>query len=91
MLSGTDSVQLQERMFALWSALSKSVWDSDESLGPEPWESMHEKVQAAWDALTQPNNLEGLELWASGDLNPAAREAADRALQECRSRTRDPA
>ena len=74
MLSGTDPVQLQERMFALWSALSKAVWDSGESLGPEPWESMNDKVRAAWDALTQPSNLEGLESWASGPdcTTPAA-------------------
>ena len=92
MLSGTHPDQLRKRMFALWSALEQAVWDSGECLGgPEPWESMNERVRSAWDELTQPSNLEGLELWASGDLNPASREATDRALQKCRSRTSDSA
>ena len=92
MLSGTDRDQLQQRMFALWSTLEQALWDSGECLGgPEPWESMNDRVRSAWYALTQPSNLEGLESWASGDLNATAREATERALQECKARTRDSA
>jgi len=89
--SHTNPNHLRQRMFELWSALSKVVWDCGEFLGPEPWESTNDEVRTAWGALTQPSNLEGLELWASGNLNKAAREATDRALLACRSRAADPA
>jgi hypothetical protein len=91
MISGTDPDAIQQRMFTLWSALQKAVWESGEALGPEPWESRNDKVRAAWDELTRPSNLEGLELWAGGDLNATARAATDRALWECKSRARDSA
>jgi hypothetical protein len=91
MISGTDSDSIQQRMFALWSALEKAAWESGEALGPEPWESGNDKVRSAWEELTRPSNLEDLELWAGGDLNATAREATNRALRECKSRARDSA
>jgi hypothetical protein len=91
MISGTEPDSIQQRMFALWSNLEKAVWESGEALGPEPWESRNDKVRSAWDELTRPSNLEGLELWASGDLNATAREATNRALRECKSRAKDSA
>jgi hypothetical protein len=91
MFAGTDPDSIQQRMFVLWSNLEKAVWESGEPLGPEPWESRNDKVRSAWDELTRPSNLEGLELWAGGELNAAAREATNRALRECRSRANDSA
>jgi hypothetical protein len=80
------------RIYPLWDALSRAKWAE----GPEDevqhrltvpaWESQDPSVRAAWTALTDPVNLEDLEQWGRGNLNPTAREATDKALERCRAR-----
>ncbi|MDB5307738.1 MAG: hypothetical protein JWO38_1940 [Gemmataceae bacterium] len=58
-----------------------------------PWESANPEVHAAWERLTQPDNLAALESWARGveSFNEYAKGMTLRALTECRSRATKPA
>lgn len=81
-----------ERIGELWARLSRAAWTPRpgesvvDRLETAPWESLDPCVREAWEALTDPANLAGLERWAAGDLNPVARRATDKALQVCRER-----
>jgi len=80
-------------MARLWTALENAIF-MQQSSGQDslcrflqkPWESEDARVRAAWLAITDPANQVRLETRWSPDLNPLAREYAEAALKECRSR-----
>lgn len=82
-----------ERIFAHWVALDREMFTAGpgESLldrpTPTPWESADARIRSAWEALTAPGNLRGLEKWARMEImNPRARELSAMALESCRAR-----
>ena len=49
-----------------WCELNEAMIVTSRSLDPVvqwPWRSSHPRVRAAWEALTQPENLPELEAW----------------------------
>ena len=81
--------QCSPEIFELWNALSKARWRREvfeQEMKANPWESNDSQVKAAWDALTDPRNLAGLEQWGSEpeEMNATAREAAAVAIRCCR-------
>ena len=83
-------------IFRLWVALSQARFQSArigergislEKLAVKAWESTDPAVVAAWERLTHPDNLRGLEAWSEQVWNPIAAEATRKALEICRSRS----
>lgn len=80
------------RIRPLWDALDrlKSTAGPDESTfarRERPWETRFPDIRAAWESLTAPSNVSGLEAWArQPHVNVIAREAAEQALAACRAR-----
>jgi hypothetical protein len=76
----------------LWLALDRArhAPRSGESildrLRQDPWSHDDPAVRSAWEVLTRPENLVGLEQWERGDLNPVARRMTDAAIHESKTR-----
>jgi hypothetical protein len=80
------------RMQDQWAALDEAILGSglDNHFIP-PWESSHPAIHAAWDKLTDPDNLADLEYWLAfyddgARMNDWAREATQKAIKACRAK-----
>ena len=76
----------------LWLALDEARCragpDLPRRLETPPWESTDDQVAAAWAALTAPGNLDRLSERLGMALNPTARRATEKALEQCNHRLR---
>jgi hypothetical protein len=84
-----------ERIFACWVKLDEARFSPEpgesliDRLGQRPWECSDARIRAAWIALTEPQNLPGLEKWSTLEvMNPTAREVNRIALEACRARAK---
>ena len=78
---------IAESIWPLWLALARARAEALE-IDSDPWESAAAPVQAAWDKLTRPENLNALQAMVrdAHELNSTAREAAIKALSICQAR-----
>jgi hypothetical protein len=82
-----------EEMTPFWVALAEAR-NRPEVIEKEgrrhPWESSDPQVKTAWEALTDPRNLTGLERWGddAGGMNSFAREVTVKAIEHCRVKAR---
>lgn len=84
----------KQKIFELWVKLSRARWRKEvfeQEMKTHPWESSDPQVKAAWDALTHPRNLAGLEQWGREPekMNVVAQEATAKAIEFCRKRALD--
>ncbi len=81
---------MDSRITSLWVAVGEARALSADVEVP-PWESTIPSVKKSWDELTHPSNLGDLRAWAAHpeEMNPFAREASLRAIQDCEFRTHD--
>ncbi|MDF1665291.1 MAG: hypothetical protein P1V97_26245 [Planctomycetota bacterium] len=87
----------QHEVFMLWVNLERAYFDGpDENrevpllrLVHPPWESPDSHVQAAWQKLTSPENLEGLIEWHQSIKNGRVDSQAAKAVEVCRQRAKD--
>jgi hypothetical protein len=92
-----DPIAEKDRIWRLWIDLERAQFQRRpeepgyspiDQLLVKPWHSTDALVRAAWELLTRPENLPGLEIWAIGmeNFNPMAKEYTEAALKECRRR-----
>ncbi len=90
---GMDAELQRRQVFEFWVELSRARHRREvfeQEMFTNPWESNDPQVMLAWDRLTNPVNLDGLELWGAepDKMNPVACEATAKAIEHCRKRSR---